>query len=254
MRNKVKWFGFNTTNGIKLGYTFGFQHLSGGGDSFSNAYSLLFDGTDDRLVCSPASYEQCSIGFWVKTSSTSFGVLFGKENDNSFYISMSTGKFFVSNQMIGSTSGNSTFNDGNWHHLVVTFEGSSGGENEAKFYIDGSLDKTVTGENTYTNVTDKNIVIGGWSADSPLTLDGNMDEVSVWSNVLAVNEIVQIYNSGAPIDLSSDSGDYVSSANLINWWRMGDGDTHPTIEDNAGSNDGTMTNMTSGSLVEDVPE
>ena len=34
---------------------------------------------------------------------------------------------------------------------------------------------------------------------------------------------------------------------------MGDGDTHPTIEDNAGSNDMTMTNMASGDIEEDVP-
>jgi hypothetical protein len=34
---------------------------------------------------------------------------------------------------------------------------------------------------------------------------------------------------------------------------MGDGDTYPTIEDNAGSYDLTMTNMASDDIVEDVP-
>jgi len=34
---------------------------------------------------------------------------------------------------------------------------------------------------------------------------------------------------------------------------MGDGDTYPTIEDNAGSLDSTMTNMSEDGIVEDVP-
>ena len=40
----------------------------------------------------------------------------------------------------------------------------------------------------------------------------------------------------------------------LSWWRMGDGDTFPTLTDNgSGGNDGTMTNMSSGNIVEDVP-
>ena len=34
---------------------------------------------------------------------------------------------------------------------------------------------------------------------------------------------------------------------------MGDGDTYPTIEDNEGSIDLTMTNMASGDIETDVP-
>ena len=65
--------------------------------------------------------------------------------------------------------------------------------------------------------------------------------------------IVQLYNSGAPIDLSADSGNYDNSGDLDYWWRMGDGDTFATIEDNEGSVDLTMTNMASDDIVDDVP-
>ena len=66
-------------------------------------------------------------------------------------------------------------------------------------------------------------------------------------------QISVLYNSGEPTNLAADSGSYTSSGDLTHWWRMGDGDTYPTITDNEGSEDGTMTNMTSGDLVEDVP-
>ena len=62
-----------------------------------------------------------------------------------------------------------------------------------------------------------------------------------------------LYNSRSPIDLQVDSDDYGSSGNLTHYYRMGDGDTYPTITDNEGSLDGTMTNMTSGDIQTEVP-
>ena len=93
----------------------------------------------------------------------------------------------------------------------------------------------------------------GGNFSSSYFLDGNLDELGVWNSALTSAEIVQIYNSGAPIDLTEDSGNYASSSDLIHYYRCGDGDTYPTIEDNAGSNDLTMTNMASGDIVEVVP-
>ena len=44
-----------------------------------------------------------------------------------------------------------------------------------------------------------------------------------------------------------------ASANLLSYYRMGDGDTFPTISDNKGSVDATMINMTAGDFEADVP-
>ena len=41
---------------------------------------------------------------------------------------------------------------------------------------------------------------------------------------------------------------------LVSFWRMRDGSTYPTINDEIGSNDGTMTNMSSANFVTDVPK
>ena len=74
---------------------------------------------------------------------------------------------------------------------------------------------------------------------------GNLDEVAIWNSDQSAN-IGSIYSVSGAVDLSSLSP--------ISWWRMGDGDTYPTLTDNgSGGNNGTMTNMVSGDIVTDVP-
>ena len=163
---------------------------------------------------------------------------------------------YVVHPATGSFWDNSTdIADQAWHHIALTIAGGgSGAENTGTIYIDGAAVSTTTRTATYT-APSGTIKVGG-NFSSSYWLDGNLDEIGIWDNVaLDANAIVQLYNSGAPIDLSSDSGDYTSefASALTHWWRMGDGDTHPTITDNQGSLDLTMTNMASGDIVEVVP-
>jgi len=72
----------------------------------------------------------------------------------------------------------------------------------------------------------------------------------VWNKELSLAEVTEIYNGGAPTNLLAHS----AAANLVGWLRMGDGDTFPTLTDNStGGNDGTMTNMEAGDIVNDAP-
>jgi hypothetical protein len=98
-------------------------------------------------------------------------------------------------------------------------------------------------------------MIGGQDADNTLTYKfaGNIDEVAIWDTLLDDDAVTAIYNSGTPISLTSNSGNYDNSSDLVGWWRMGDGDTYSTIADNEGSNDGTMTNMASDDIEENTP-
>ena len=85
-------------------------------------------------------------------------------------------------------------------------------------------------------------------------LNGIHDDMATWSNALTDAEILTIYNSGAVLDVSEDSGNYASSSNLTGWWRMGDDDTLPTIIDNStNSNDATTINVVAGDVLTDVP-
>ena len=73
-----------------------------------------------------------------------------------------------------------------------------------------------------------------------------VDELAIWSSDQSAN-ISGIYNSGTTHDLSE------LTASPDHWWRMGDGDNFPTIQDNVGNADFVMYNMTVADIVTDAP-
>ena len=115
-----------------------------------------------------------------------------------------------------------------------------------KIYVNG-VSQTLTLSGTGGNVA--YLVSGGVAAIGAFrnrNFVGAIDELSAYNTALSASAVTTIYNSGVPNDLTGTSG-------LVSWWRMGDGDTFPTITDNQGSNDGTMTNMSSGNFISNVP-
>ena len=72
-----------------------------------------------------------------------------------------------------------------------------------------------------------------------------VDELAVWGSDQSAN-VSDIYNSGAPGDL-----DLLTPA-PEHWWRMGDGDTFPTLQDKSGAHF-IMYNMTAADIVTDTP-
>jgi hypothetical protein len=242
--------------------TIGFgQGALSGGTPFSNTYSTTFDGIDDYVDCgNPTSLQitsELSISFWFKSSSTSDQAVITKDNlgqrcwgiwNNQYGLSSNKLQFYVYNSNLFTSVASSTnLNDGNWHNIVCVFKPST----YLRIYADGSLDA----ENTTSIPTsiDNDIVdflIGGIiSSGNPLYMfQGNVDEVAVFNSELSASDVTTIYNSGIPNNLND------LSTPPLSWWRMGDGSIYPTINDEIGGNDGTMTNMTSANFVNDVPE
>jgi len=152
-----------------------------------------------------------------------------------------------------------TFTSGTWHHVLVTYDGgttgaASGSINDYygrfEFWIDGVATPTTNSNSNY-----------GWTGAIPdeffkvgeSCFGGNhmrnsckVDELALWGSDQTANAAA-IYNSGTPFDLST-----LGTA-PDHWWRMGDGDTFPTLQDNSGSLDITMNNMTVADIVNDVP-
>ena len=77
---------------------------------------------------------------------------------------------------------------------------------------------------------------------------GKLDEIAIWNSDQSSN-ISDIYNSGVPFDLST------LTTEPKHWWRMGDGDTYPYLQDNGSEANCIfqMYNMTSANIVNDVP-
>ena len=133
-----------------------------------------------------------------------------------------------------------------WHHLACVY--ATGSEADSKMYLDGVAVGTTAG--TFPSSADMDFaglktIIGSYY--HPIyPLNGKMDEVAFFASALSAAQVLTIYNGGVPADLSSLSPDA--------WWRMGDGDYYPTLQDSSGNDyDGTMTNMESSDIRADTP-
>lgn len=212
--------------------------------SFTNAYSIDFDGSNDYVVLDDVTWGYGTVSLWFKTPS-----------EGSIPLSMGSGQFVYLAEKIYVnwpkhnsylTYNYRLYDDDNWHHLLCTFDNGA-----SKMYYDGEL--VVNSENVDTSSVTAELWFGQYGGGG-LYFDGNLDEISWWNGVtLDADAVTAVYNSGVPINLAANSGDYDNATDLTNWWRMGDGDTYPTIEDNVASLDGTMTNMVSGDIVTVVP-
>ena len=238
---------------------------------FSNTKSVDFDGVDDFVTMgnqSSLDFEQTdafSISAWVKRNSTSnYHTIASKQlfsngsvqtgyklllnNDDTVRFLL---VYIVATHRFIDIKTTNTITDNNWHHIVLTYDGTGGSnaKNGVEIYINGSQE-TVSRSGTLlaSGVTTLNSApfnIGARDNQSDF-MDGKIDEVAVFNSELSASDVTAIYNSGTPLSLSS--------YNPISWWRMGDNDTFPTLTDNgSGGNNGTMTNMVAGDIVADVP-
>jgi len=234
--------------------------------TFENNFSALFDGVDEFInLGAIANFERTdpwSLVCWFKSSGALGGIVSkrgatptftGWELNNSggqIRFNLTNNNAVANRLQVLTSSGG--FNDGDWHHIVVTYDGSStpGG---IIMYIDGSSEALDTDFNALTgniaNSTSANI--GARNSGDNLW-DGLLDEVAIYDVELSAAEAGIIYNSGIARDLSKLS----TSTNLVGWWRFTqvDIDNFPTIADNSGNAaDGTATNMEVGDIQVDVP-
>lgn len=226
---------------------------------FQNQYSISLDGINDEVSMDFTNTSSTgSISVWIKPTDYTIAnqvVWLYSSNGYRDYISLSQrtdGTLSFSSADGGSTrwrvvTDSAVVSNGVWTHIVFSFDGSNG-----IIYVNGSAvaqTYEVTTNTTWwwDDLTPTKQRLGifrvnGYSAQQRYY--GNIEEQSVFTSALSSTEVSAIYNSGLPTDLSSES-------NLLAWYRMGDGDTAPTLTDNIGSNDGTMINFSTFST--DVP-
>lgn len=148
---------------------------------------------------------------------------------------------------------------GAWKHVMICYDGGTTGSASGSIndyygrftvYVDG-VDVTSGGSWSNGNygwsggIDADNLRVGRYLSGNYMR-DCLVDELAVWGSDQSAN-IAAIYNSGTPHDLSA-----LGSA-PDHWWRMGDGDTYPDIDDNIGTAHFVMYNMTAADIVNDVP-
>ena len=219
--------------------------------SFINDYSMSFDGVNDIISLGDPSIignkSELSFSMWFNTNhATNMQGLLGAypaatgSLQKWFAIQIDLNDSYTIRVTLANATGNYRYVDFNptlststWYHLVVVYDGSGATDTDKiKAYLDGAvltsnnqLSPIPTTTYAYTS-SDWPLWIGsrGYNTNPPTAnlFDGKIDEVAIWDSILGATAVTQIYNSGTPIALDSDKGNYTSSANLISWYRMGD--------------------------------
>jgi len=223
--------------------------------SFSNTYSVSFDGTNDYVdTGNKFDFMQQTMNFtisaWIKfqdyTLARNQYILHTTDSGSRvgfmLWFDNRSGLDYLRSRIAPTSSTNayaqSTYaiSDNNWHHVAVTCAQAG----SIRLYVDGSQLDFSSAPSTTTATAQHNFIIGGaldTSGQIFLPFQGNIDEVGIFNTELSSSDITSIYNSGSPDDLSS--------LNPVSWWRMGDNDggTGTTITDQgSGGNDGTLVN------------
>lgn len=225
---------------------------------FSNAYSINMDGSNDHMTQDVEIHDYDGSGgslkttggtmsMWINPDSASQNAFlwgaYGSTSDRCGVAMSNVGdKWWVT---LGSTSSYPVahgMSAGTWYHVVLTWTAWDSG-NDYVLYQNGS--SVATGSvTTWTAGTDRTLTIGALHYVWPhlYYFNGLIDEVGLWNEGLGSSEITALYNSGSPTSLTSNAGDYTSSANLQAWWRFEENTGTSIADSSSSSHTGTLAN------------
>ena len=166
--------------------------------------ALSFDGVNDLVsVLDSASLNitgTITIEAWIKTTSASvdFSSTIITKGSGAYFLT--TGEYtFTTPRVTGFLwiggawhflRGNTPINDGNWHHAVMTYNGS-----HLKVYRNGILDAVPRAVSGAIGVDSRPLNIGRYLGTSSLFFRGSIDEVRIYNRALSATEIMASFNA-----------------------------------------------------------
>lgn len=126
-----------------------------------------------------------------------------------------------------------------WNHVVAVFDVDET-PGTLSLYINTDLVDTID-LTEVVPLMDEELWVGKYVSDS-LLLDGNVDEVAIWSTALDTPAVWEIYGMRDDKSLLEDQGSYSQSSDLVGYFRMGDeeGDGGSTASNLAGAGEATL--------------
>ena len=244
-------------------------------NDFLGANAALMDGILGRSGNGSGSSDAWSISVWFKPGTANNAaqtiLYFGAQDvANGGYIQLkyngATGgqrlelRYGSNNNRVTFFTAVGSINTNNWYHFLVTYDGGTTGSSSGdinnyysrfKIYINGSLQTLINQNSNFgysSAISGENFRVGRWNSGQNLRNNCRVDELAIWGSDQSSN-IADIYNSGSVLDLST------LTTPPEHWWRMGDGDTYPNLQDRGDTGGCTfvMNNMTSADIVSDVP-
>lgn len=183
----VDWSGNRNTLTLAVAPTLGPGKVGG---------ALVLNGTTQYATAAnamPSGAAVRTVMGWIKTTNTGGQVFYGSGSagtSNVFAIGsgFSTGGVVYFVGYGDDFQGNATLSDGVWHHVGVTYDGTN-----LRIYVDGRQDSTTT---KTLNTASTGLAVGTapWNVGGNF-LAGSVDEVRMFTRVLAASEFAQIYGS-----------------------------------------------------------
>lgn len=160
--------------------------------------ALNFDGTDDYIQTSYAGISGAqprTIEAWINTSTTTASAhyitdygFFGTgswDNGERFSLLLNNNHQFRLEIRGWGVNGTTALNDGNWHHVVATFDGTT-----AKLYVDGIEEASAIPSIAVNTTLTTDFLIGSRTDLMDVKLfEGAIDEVRFWNDVRTPQEI-----------------------------------------------------------------
>ena len=206
-----------------------------------------------------AQLSKFSVAAWFKTStdynSDAFIVNKAGASDNMNYgIWMTTaekirGGFETPSGSTFYATSPLSYSDGNWHYVVVTFDGSAIG-----LYIDGVPVATKSASASPDSGGEEPIRMGADARSLNNYFVGNVDEIRIWKSALTPQQVVDAYNGNFTakdlveyLDFTEPIVNATAPVNATVTNQTGFQDVNGTLNNQTGFQDvnGTLTNNTS---------
>lgn len=195
-----------------------------------NNNALSLDGSNDYVDFNAGVVNLGKADFtleaWIKTTATGSEAILVKNDgdtnwesgEKAFYIAGGKVNFVgYSNSYIKGTT---AVNNGEWHHVAVVWDYSSGTSGTGKIYVDG-VDDTLS-STYYANINDNTgntLKIGRPNyGEARNHFSGQIDEVRVWNEARSATEISENYNQ--PLT-ATETG-------LVGYWNFNEGSVNGT--------------------------
>ncbi|WP_339617195.1 LamG-like jellyroll fold domain-containing protein [uncultured Gilvimarinus sp.] len=166
--------------------------------AISTGFSASFTAAgyiDCGDITGGAGFTELSVEAWIKT--TQSGSYFiskdgSGQNTGDASFRVISGKLAWSG-VVGTAivTGSSDVDDGEWHHVVMSYDGSN-----YRLYVDGALDgSAAVSSDTIWDGTQP-FFIGGVLGTSSFSFSGGIDEVAVYDYGLSPTQVLEHYNVG----------------------------------------------------------
>ena len=218
---------------------------------FTGVNGVYIDAGNDNSINFTSAF---STSLWFKTTSsatmyTSHGSVSVIKYFIQFYAPINRLRLRIYDGGGGNVTVNNTqvFNDGKWHHLAFTTDGTTSADKVIVYFDGQPLPTTGTlPNNGIKNLTAGSLKIGAY-VTTQNTFNGQLSNFQTWGTELSSLEVETLYNNGVPLTTA------IATDNLKAWYKLDNTATFSTnwsVPDASGNgNTGTSSGMTEQNLV-----